>query len=560
MYIYPKTEENLLTNLSIKNFALIEDVSLQLQNDFTIITGETGAGKSILLGALSLIIGKRADLNAVRNPERKCVVEGLFKVSAYQLEAFFTENDLDYEPDTIIRREILPSGKSRAFVNDTPVTLQKLAVLGNQLIDIHSQHETLSLGEVNYQFKIIDALANHKDNLVLFKKKLSVYKSLVNELERLKESQKEAKAAYDYNLFLLTELREVDLKPGIQEDLEEKFKTLNNVEELKENLSASSFHLEQEEVGVLAVLREVKNNLSRLENFSESYKELYERVQSSLLELEDVSEEVARLENKMEDDPEELSLVNEKLQQLYNLQRKHDLESVEDLLALRNELEEKVSSSENAEEELIDLENKIEAAKKQALSIAQALYKARKKEIPNFIKKMEAILAQIGMPDAKLNIEILPQQEFNVHGIDKMNWLLAANKGGSFKEIKKAASGGELSRITLAVKSILAVYGKLPTIIFDEIDTGVSGDVAQKMGDIMLRMSAEMQVIAITHLPQIAAKGKQHLKVYKETQKDITTTNIEQLDEEKRILEIAEMLGGKEKSSSAIAHAKQLLN
>lgn len=560
MYIYPKIKEDLLTNLSIKNFALIEDVSLQLQDDFTIITGETGAGKSILLGALSLLIGKRADIASVRNPDKKCMVEGHFKISVYQLENFFVDNDLDYEPETIIRREILPSGKSRAFINDTPVTLQKLVLLGNQLIDIHSQHETLSLGEVNYQFKIIDDLANHKTTLVSYKQKLNSYKTLLKQLEELKASQKEAKAAYDYNLFLVSELQEANLKEGIQEELEEKFTELNNVEELKENLSASSFHLEQEEIGVLAVLRDVKNKLSRLENFSESYKEIFQRVESSLLELEDVTEEIVRLESKIEDDPEELTLVNQKLQQIYNLQRKHDVETVEELLVLQNDLEKKVASSENADEELTVLEQKIEASKQEALALAQQLYKTRKKEIPTFISKMQAILAEIGMPDARLKIEIALQEEFNAHGIDKMNWLLAANKGGSFKDIKKAASGGELSRITLAVKSILAFYGKLPTIIFDEIDTGVSGDVAQKMGNIMLKMSQEMQVIAITHLPQIAAKGKQHLKVYKETKKKITTTNIEQLSEENRILELAEMLGGKEKSNSAIAHAKQLLN
>ncbi len=550
----------MLTSLSIKNFALIEDVNLQLQDKFTIITGETGAGKSILLGALSLLLGKRADLSAIRNPDKKCVVEGVFQIENYHLQSLFETNDLDYEPQTIIRREILPSGKSRAFINDTPATLQKLSLLGNQLVDIHSQHETLFIGDANYQFQVIDAFANHKDLLQEYRKSYKNYQRLLQQLAKLKEEQREAAAAYDYNLFLLNELREAELKEGMQEELETQYQELNNVEELKENLSAAAHQLQQEEIGGIFNLQEVKNRLNALRNYGEQYKSLSERIESVLIEVEDMAVEIERLENKVEADPETLDFINDKLQQLYNLQKKHHLDSEEELMQLQQELEEKVATSENAEEEISALTKKIEEAKKQTNQLAKSIYENRKKVIPNFIKSVEEILTQVGMPDAQLKVELKHTEDFSNNGSDQMQWLLAANKGGNFNEMRKAASGGELSRITLAIKSILAKYSKLPTIIFDEIDTGVSGDIAQKMAVIMNNMGKEMQVLSITHLPQIAAKGNHHFKVYKETEGNTTKTNIVELKGETRVEELAEMLGGKDKSASAIAHAKELLN
>ncbi|MAN29287.1 MULTISPECIES: DNA repair protein RecN [Mesonia] len=550
----------MLTSLSIKNFALIEDVNLQLQDQFTIITGETGAGKSILLGALSLLLGKRADLSAIRSPEKKCVVEGVFQIENYHLQSLFENNDLDYEPQTIIRREILPSGKSRAFINDTPATLQKLSLLGNQLVDIHSQHETLFVGDVNYQFQVIDALANHKDLLQQYRKSYKNYQRLLQQLAKLKEEQREAAAAYDYNLFLLNELREAELKEGIQEELETQYQELNNVEELKENLSAAAHQLQQEEIGGIFNLQEVKNRLNALRNYGEQYQSLSERIESVLIEVEDMAVEIERLENKVEADPETLDFVNDKLQQLYNLQKKHHLDSEQELMQLQQELEEKVATSENAEEEISALTKKIEAAKKQTQQLAKSIYNNRKKVIPHFIKSVQEILTQVGMPDAQLKVDLKHTEDFSNNGADQMQWLLAANKGGNFNEMRKAASGGELSRITLAIKSILAKYSKLPTIIFDEIDTGVSGDIAQKMAVIMSHMGKEMQVLSITHLPQIAAKGNHHFKVYKETEGNTTKTNIVELKGDTRVEELAEMLGGKDKSASAIAHAKELLN
>lgn len=550
----------MLTSLTIKNFALIEDVHIQLENNFTTITGETGAGKSILLGALSLLLGKRADLSAIRNTDKKCIVEGVFNIKNYALQSLFSTQDLDYEDQSIIRREILPSGKSRAFVNDTPVTLQKLAALGNQLVDIHSQHETLFIGDTAYQYNVIDALADNKENLASYTKAYQDYLQLQKALETLKQEQQEAKASYDYNLFLLNELEEAELEEGMQENLEAEFQALNNVELLKENLSASLYHLQQEEIGVLESLQSIKNRLQSIQNFGKDYESLHERVQSSLVELEDVSVEVERLQGQVEDDPQRLEVINEKLQKLYNLQQKHQTETLVELMQLQQELSEKVATSANAEASLKALQEKIDAAKIKVLKEAKKLYNQRKKAIPTFVQKVETLLAQVGMPAARLKVEFSFTQEFNALGADDMEWKMAANKGGNFVSIKKAASGGELSRITLAVKSILASYRKLPSIIFDEIDTGVSGDIAQKMGDIMHKMGQEMQVIAITHLPQIAAKGNQHLKVYKEADQKSTTTNISILQEKDRINELAEMLGGKQKSDSAIAHAKALLN
>ncbi|MBW2961187.1 DNA repair protein RecN [Mesonia aestuariivivens] len=550
----------MLTSLSIKNFALIEDAHLQLKDQFTIITGETGAGKSILLGALSLLLGKRADLSAIRNPEKKCVVEGTFQIESYDLQSLFDTYDIDYEPQTIIRREILPSGKSRAFINDTPATLQKLAVLGNQLVDIHSQHDTLFIGDSDYQFQVIDALAGNKDLLEQYQNSYKKYQQLLQQLKELNEAQKEAAATYNYNLFLLNELKEIDLKVGMQEDLESQYQELNNVEELKENLSASAHYLQKEEIGGIASLQEVKNRIAALENYGDQYKSLSERIQSVLIELEDMAVEIESLENNVEADPETLAFVNDKLQQLYSLQKKHHIDSVEELLQLQEGLTEKVATSENAEEEIATFNKKIESAKAEIQKIAKKIYNNRKKVIPQFQNSVEKILTQVGMPDAQLKVELDHTSNFTAKGLDTIEWKLAANKGASFNDIKKAASGGELSRITLAIKSILANYSKLPTIIFDEIDTGVSGDIAQKMAVIMNNMGKEMQVISITHLPQIAAKGSHHFKVYKQTENEVTKTNISLLDKNQRIEELAEMLGGKEKSASAIAHAKELLN
>jgi len=550
----------LLTALSIKNYALIEDIKIDLCQGFTIITGETGAGKSIMLGAMGLLLGKRADYSAIRSSRDKCVIEGNFDISNYRLKDFFEAEDLDYEPQSIIRREILSSGKSRAFINDTPVTLPVLVKLGDLLIDIHGQHQTLSLGENQYQFEVLDTLSGNADLLLEYQLQLSSYKKLQQKLVQLKETQAQAIKEHDYNLFLLKELEAARLKSGMLEDLEERFEELNNVEILTEYLGNAVTQIEQEEIGTLAGLKEVRINLNKIAGFSTTYAALQERVGSVIIELDDISQELGSALERVEANPKELEEVNAKLQLIYNLQKKHAAEGIDALLEIMAQLQEKVEFTENAEADLEKIIKQIETDKTALKEISVKIHKNREKAIPGFIKEVETIIYELGMPNARLKIDLKLQQEFFSNGQDQLSWYLSANKGGDFSEIKKAASGGELSRIMLAVKSILASRSNLPTIIFDEIDTGVSGDIAQKMGDILQNMGNSMQVIAITHLPQIAGKGSKHFKIFKEDIGETTVTKIRVLETEERIEELALMLGGNTKSESAMAHARALLN
>lgn len=550
----------MLTSLSIKNYALIEDIKIDLQEGFTIITGETGAGKSIMLGALSLLLGKRADYSAIRDAEKKCVIEGTFDISGYELQAFFSAEDLDYEPNTIIRREILPSGKSRAFVNDTPANLSSLQALGEHLIDIHSQHETLSLGENDYQFNVLDVLAQNESSLKEYQRIHQELRLLQRTLEKVREEQALATREYDYNLFLLNELRQAKLEAGMQEELEERLEELNHVEQLTEQLGAAINQIQQEEIGAGNSLKEAKNALQKISSIAASYQQLYERLQSVFIELDDIATELENALEKVEANPQELEQVNDKLQVIYNLQKKHLVSTVAELKAIEAELEKKVAVTENAEEEIAAIEALIDSKKLELKASATQIHENRKAVIPKFIDETEAILADLGMPNARLKILLERQKEFFSNGQDNLSWQLSANKGGNFNELKKAASGGELSRIMLAVKSILATYSKLPTIIFDEIDTGVSGDIAQKMAIILEKMGRVMQVISITHLPQIAARGNRHFKIFKEDAAQGTVTKIRELNQESRVEELAMMLGGNDISESAVAHAKALLN
>lgn len=550
----------MLTELSIKNYALIEDIKINLQQGFTIITGETGAGKSIMLGALGLLLGKRADYSAIRNAKNKCIIEGVFDISKYSLKKLFEAEDLDFEEHTIIRREILASGKSRAFINDTPVTLPVLSKLGDFLIDIHGQHQTLSLGENQYQFQVLDTLAKNQEVLQKYKKGLKEHKKLQQELNALKEDQSQALKEHDYNLFLLNELLEAKLKAEEQEELEERYEELSNVETLTEHLGAAVNFIQNEETGSLSMLKDVKTNLSKISKISTNYASLQERVESVIIELDDVAQELENSLERVEANPAELEQVNTKLQLIYNLQKKHAAASVEELIVITNSLNEKVALTENADADLEKLQQELLKSKKELEKVSLELHTNRKKIIPSFVSTVEKIVAELGMPNARLKIELVQQLDFFANGQDLLNWHLSANKGGDFNELKKAASGGELSRIMLAVKSILATQSNLPTIVFDEIDTGVSGDIAQKMGDILQKMGVSMQVIAITHLPQIAGKGSKHFKIFKEDIGDTTVTKIEELATEDRIEELAMMLGGNSKSESAMAHAKALLN
>ncbi|MDN3665429.1 DNA repair protein RecN [Algibacter miyuki] len=550
----------MLTSLSIKNYALIDHLQVNFNDGFSIITGETGAGKSILLGGLSLILGKRADLSNLKDTSKKCIIEAVFNVSNYKLKALFEAEDFDYEEQTIIRREILPSGKSRAFVNDSPVNLKGLQILGERLIDIHSQHQTMQLTDNGFQFQIIDALANNDAILQDYKVELKSYKKLQKDLKELLTFQAEAIKEHDYNSFLLSELVEANLVDGEVETLEEEYETLNNIEGIQEKLSEAHQLLSEEEIGVLGSLTNLKNVFQKLSGISSKYEDLFNRVNSSLIEMDDVFSEVDTLQEELDADPARLEVVDAKLKAIHNLMQKHVAEDVAELIQIKNALEEKVSATESLDENIQKKENEILTKTKQINKISKEINKTRVAVIPQLKKELETILASLGMPNAQFKIEATLKDAFFANGQDELTFLFSANKGGQFNELKKAASGGELSRIMLAIKSVLSNYIQLPTIMFDEIDTGVSGEISNKMGDIMQDMSKTMQVFSITHLPQVAAKGHSHFKVYKEDVDDVTRTNLLKLNHDERIVEIAQMLGGIEMSSSAIAHAKELLN
>ncbi|MBV7270209.1 DNA repair protein RecN [Winogradskyella luteola] len=550
----------MLTSLYIKNYALIDELNVQFNNGLTIITGETGAGKSILLGGLSLVLGKRADLSQVKKSDEKCVIEAIFDIANYNLKALFKSLDLDYDTQTIIRREILPSGKSRAFINDTPATLDHLSMLSSHLIDIHSQHQTLQLTQDDYQFMVIDVLADNTLDLDVYKNQLQGYKSLQNALEKLKQSKAEMIKEYDYNLFLTKELNEIDLESLNLEDLEAQYEQLNNVEVIGEKLGNTKAILNTEDLGAIDQINNAKQELFKISEFGKAYESLSERIVSVGIELDDILAELDQLEDNLITDPQELERVNGKLQIINNLFQKHSVSNLQELIKIKDHLESKISNTENLDNAIAKKEKDIEQLHEALNKICKKIHNKRVSFIPILTTKLETILADLGMPNAKFKIELEPIEQFTAKGKDRLQFLFTANKGTNFNALKKAASGGELSRIMLAIKSILAEYIQLPSIMFDEIDTGVSGEISNKMGEIMKHMSAKMQVFSITHLPQIAAKGDSHYKVYKTDVKDATLTQLKKLDEEERIVEIAQMLGGIDITESALAHAKQLLN
>lgn len=549
----------MLTNLSIKNYALIAYASIDFTNNLTIITGETGAGKSILLDALGLVLGKRADLNSLRDTDEKCVVEAHFSIAPYQMENLFKDLDLDYDPETIIRREILPSGKSRAFVNDVPATLQNLQQLGEALIDIHTQHQTQELFNENYQLNLIDVYANNTSLLKDYQQELASFKKIQQQLNQLKGNQAQALKELDYNSFLLDELVQANLKSGEQEELESQFEVLANVEKVGGLLEQSLGMLTNEEFGVNKQLYEVKTQLQKLAQIGSNYQNISERIESSFIELEDIVDELQNGLQNLVADPHQLELINQKLQLIYQLQKKHNASSVDELLHTQNELSEKVSASQNLEEEILALEQKSEKAEKYLNELAIQLHEKRLHIVNALSNEITDLIKPLGMPNAQFDIQLQLKDTFLSTGKDEVQWLFSANKGMQFGLLKKTASGGELSRIMLAVKSILAAKSKLPTIIFDEIDTGVSGDVADKMGTIMKEMGHYMQIFAITHLPQVASKGTQHYKVAKHDEDDATVSEIKLLTKEERIQEIAQMLSGNVVTEAALQHANSLL-
>lgn len=549
----------MLTALSIKNYALIDDLKVDFPEGFIIITGETGSGKSIMLDALSLILGKRADMSALRNKEEKCIIEAEFSLQNYEFQSLFQELDIDYDPQTIIRREILPSGKSRAFVNDVPATLEVLSRLGQVLVDIHSQHQTLALSDTSFQFAIIDAMANNKSLLTEYVKLHQLLKKEQKKLEELIEFQKNAKKEYDYNLHQLKELKSATLEEGILEELEESYEEASNIEDIKENVSESLYLLNDENIGILNNLRELKRSFSSLTEYKQLYRDLYERIESAFLELEDLASEISDIDESIEADPDNLEQISKQLNKIYSLQKKHSVATVEELIAIQQELEEAVSKTESVDIDLNKQKKIVEEQHTATLKKANQLHKAREKVIPALDKKLTNFMHELGMPNGRFSITLTATDTFFANGNDELSFLFSANKGGDFGQLKKVASGGELSRIMLAVKAIMAEHTALPTIMFDEIDTGVSGEISQKMGDIMKQMSQNRQVFAITHLPQIAAKGAYHFKVFKEDSKGKTTTHLKLLTEEERITELSEMLEGKNSGASARNHAIELL-
>ncbi len=550
----------MITNLSIENFALIEKLSIRFSEGFSTITGETGAGKSILLGALSLVLGKRADLTSLKNKEEKCVVEANFNIKNYNLKSFFETNDLDFEEETIIRREILASGKSRAFINDTPVNLNQLQELSAFLIDVHSQHQTQELSDDVVQFKIIDAISSNFDLISNYSVDLKEYKKSKSNLKSKSEFLQSVLNEQDYNSFLLEELLSANLKQGEQEELEATFEKLNNVEFIKETIVKSLSIATDEQVGVLQNLKEIKNLFSKIAPFSIEYSNLSERISSTLIEFDDIEKELNQLSETLFSDPETLENTNLKLQLLYSLQKKHQVKTVDELLSIQNELDNKVVSVITLESEIEKIKNDILELEEKLNVNATKIHKNRVEAVPILTSKLQLILEQLGMANARFNIEVTQKDDFFSNGKDEIEFLFSANKGSDFGLLKKVASGGEMSRIMLAVKSILAQYSSLPTIIFDEIDTGVSGEIANKMGEIMKAMSLNMQVFSITHLPQIAGKGSSHFKVFKTVENNKTHTDLKLLNNEERIQEIAQMLSGSVISESALLHAKELLN
>ena len=532
---------------------------MEFESGFNVITGETGAGKSILLGGMSLALGKRADLKHISNPDKKCIIEVVFKANTLSLKAFFEEEELDWEEEIRLRREITPSGKSRAFINDTPVRLESLAELGGLLIDIHAQHQTLDLFNQKHQMAILDGFAQQNELLEEYQKLLKCYRADIKHLETIEQLQSERIKARDYQDFLLEELNDSGLKTGIKEELEEQFSTLSNAASILENLSGSHGILNQEQFGLIDQLAALKQSISKLSKYSVTYEELYKRIESLLIETNDISSEIEQQQDGVEINPNLLEEVDEKLRKLYSLEHKHQVSSVEELLDIKLSLELEQENFQSDQDQIDSLKKSTAELSDQLFVLAEKLRKERLKSILPLQKALVVNLQQLGMPNASFKIELLEGDQLNDLGIDHLEFLFSANSGGVFGSLKKIASGGELSRIMLSIKAVLAKYIELSTILFDEIDAGVSGEISNKMADIMEQLSQHIQLFSITHLPQVAAKGKYHYKVLKEDDGLKAVTRIVKLTEEERIAEIAQMLDGKNYSSSAQEHAKQLL-
>jgi len=549
----------MLHHLSIQNYALIEKIEIDFPKGLSIITGETGAGKSILLGALSLIAGGRADGSVLQDKTKKCIVEGTFDIKNYSLKDFFTANELDYAEQTVIRREVSPEGKSRAFINDTPVTLSQLRELSLELIDIHSQHETLTLNEAGYQLSVIDAFAKTTEHVIKYRSDYKKYKELERTLNELTEKEKQSKLDADYWQFQFNEFEEADLQAGEQEEIENELKVLNNSEEIKSVLSKCADSLNGGEVNILSSLAEVKILLSGIVPYNPAYAELLSRINSSFIELKDVTSEIESAGEKTNYDPTRAEKLTERIDMIYRLQKKHQVNSVEALLEVKLKVDARLNDISSLEKGISALQQETEKQRQKLFLLAKKISADRKKCLPKLEKEISTLLSSLAMPNAQFRVEHILLEMLTEQGIDKIKFLFSANKGSDLKDISKVASGGELSRLMLSIKSLIAKNTALPTIIFDEIDTGVSGGVAEQVGRMISDMAGAMQVVAITHLPQIASKGRSHFTVYKEESKSKTVTHIKQLSKEERVKEIATMLSAGKPTDASMKNAQELL-
>ena len=549
----------MLIKLFVQNYALIRELDVEFENGLTIITGETGAGKSILLGALSLILGTRADSSVLLDKNEKCIVEGTFRIEEYELNEFFISNNIDYEPVSTLRREINPAGKSRAFINDTPVTVNILKELGDRLIDIHSQHQTLMLNDNSFQLNLIDSFSGTAGIKNEYRETYSNYRRLKKEYTSIKEKADKNKADLEYYQFQYNQLDEAKLKSGEQTELEAEQELLGHTEEIKLALGSSSNLFLAEGISILSMLREVKSYLGRIITFLPESESLLSRTESALIELDDLAAEVEKLSVSIEADPQRLAMVNNRLDNIYTLIQKHRVTDLAELIKKKDEIKELIGSIVSSDERIIELETLLDKEASRLKTVSEEISNKRKSVLSDIELRITELLKQLGIPNAKFRITLTHLPEFTTTGIDQADFLFSANKQIAPENLAKIASGGELSRVMLSLKSLLTKNNNLPTIIFDEIDAGVSGEVADKVGQILSGMGKYMQVINITHLPQVASRGTRHYHVYKDDTDNSTFTRVKLLSPEERILEVARLLSGSEVTETAMKNARELL-
>lgn len=547
----------MIRHLHIQNYAIIEKVTITFSNGLTTITGETGAGKSIIMGAMGLILGDRADTSVLYNEEEKCIVEGVFDISNYELKSYFQEHELDYDPELIIRREIRTNGKSRAFINDTPTTLSVLKGLSNNIIDLHRQFDTLDINQFSFQLNTLDALAEQKKKVLEYKNLYDTFKSTREELDYLKKKQHQNKKEEDFIRFQLEEIEKLELEKDEQQELERELEELEHVEELKEALQQTTQVFEQGEYAISDLISELLNLFRKA---GSSANELRDRIESVKIEIDDISREAELLSEDVEWDPSRHEELQNRLDKIYKLQKKHDVDTVNELLELQESMQLQLEEFSHSDERINELQTTIDQLEKEAWRLAKNISKERSKVIEGFEQKVKSLLQEVAMPEAIFRVEIKQNEKLGNSGIDDVDFLFSANKGGKPAAVNKIASGGELSRLALCIKSIVAAAIPLPTMIFDEIDTGVSGDVALKMGRILQKLSLEHQIIVITHSPQISAQGDKHYLVYKESDQERTYTRVREIEGEQRVQSIARMLSSDPPTSAALENAKELLS